>query len=101
MSNDDYEVGYGKPPKTGKFKAGQSGNPNGRPKKDKDKAFITILADELKEVVALKDGSGEKQFLSKKEVIIKRLLSDAMSGKQSAIKALLEIGKNGQAIYWL
>lgn len=27
----DYEVGYGKPPKSGQFKKGQSGNPRGRP----------------------------------------------------------------------
>ena len=34
MSSDDedYEVGYGKPPKDSRFKLGQSGNPNGRPK---------------------------------------------------------------------
>jgi len=30
MSND-YEVGYKKPPKQGRFKKGQSGNPRGRP----------------------------------------------------------------------
>src|SRR5262245_37056540 len=29
---DDYEVGYGKPPKHGQFKPGQSGNPGGRRK---------------------------------------------------------------------
>ena len=28
----DYEVGYGKPPKTGQFKRGRSGNPKGRPR---------------------------------------------------------------------
>lgn len=36
MSNakkKDYEIGYGRPPKSGQFKSGQSGNPNGRPKK--------------------------------------------------------------------
>lgn len=30
---DDGKVGYGKPPKHSQFQAGQSGNPNGRPKK--------------------------------------------------------------------
>ena len=30
--NDDYEVGYGRPPKSGQFKKGQSGNPKGRPR---------------------------------------------------------------------
>jgi Family of unknown function (DUF5681) len=32
----DYEVGYGKPPKTSQFKKGESGNPSGRPKKPTD-----------------------------------------------------------------
>ncbi len=31
----DYEVGYGKPPKSGQFQRGQSGNPEGRKRKDK------------------------------------------------------------------
>ena len=29
---EEYEVGYGRPPKSGQFKNGQSGNPKGRPK---------------------------------------------------------------------
>ncbi len=29
---DDERVGYGRPPKSGQFKPGQSGNPKGRPK---------------------------------------------------------------------
>ena len=29
---DDYETGYGKPPKNSQYKPGQSGNPRGRPK---------------------------------------------------------------------
>ena len=32
MSNDDYEVGYGKPPKHTQFTKSRSGNPKGRPK---------------------------------------------------------------------
>ncbi len=32
MANEDYEVGYGKPPKKTQFKQGRSGNPRGRPK---------------------------------------------------------------------
>ena len=30
-----YEVGYGKPPKATRFKKGQSGNPKGRPRRQK------------------------------------------------------------------
>lgn len=32
-----YEVGYGKPPVSGRFKPGQSGNPNGRPRGSKNR----------------------------------------------------------------
>ena len=49
MSNgdelEDYEVGYGKPPKSGQFKKGISGNPPGRPKKPSD--FASELKKEL------------------------------------------------------
>jgi hypothetical protein len=31
-NDDSNEVGYGNPPKATRFKKGQSGNPNGRPK---------------------------------------------------------------------
>jgi hypothetical protein len=31
-NDDDYEVGYKRPPKNSQFKKGQSGNPKGRPK---------------------------------------------------------------------
>ena len=31
-SGENYEVGYGRPPRTSQFKKGQSGNPKGRPK---------------------------------------------------------------------
>lgn len=31
-NDDDYEVGYKRPPKNSRFKKGQSGNPKGRPK---------------------------------------------------------------------
>ena len=34
--SDDYEVGYGKPPKDKQFKKGQSGNPKGRTKGTKN-----------------------------------------------------------------
>lgn len=43
MSNNNYETGYGKPPKNKQFQKGQSGNPNGRPKKK-----LNTLQDDIK-----------------------------------------------------
>ena len=42
MPDDDYAVGYKKPPLHTRFKKGQSGNPRGRPKGSKN--FSTLLA---------------------------------------------------------
>ena len=56
MSNDDYEVGYGKPPKHTQFKENRSGNPKGRPKGSSN--FGTDVKRALKAPVRLtKDGS--------------------------------------------
>ena len=49
MGKKDYEVGYGKPPKSGQFKPGQSGNPKGRPKGAKN--FKTELATVLANMI--------------------------------------------------
>lgn len=56
--SEDYEVGYGKPPKRSQFKKGQSGNPEGRPKETKN--LKTDLADELGETVTVRDGERVK-----------------------------------------
>ncbi|WP_066802949.1 DUF5681 domain-containing protein [Sphingomonas asaccharolytica] len=53
--NDDYEVGYKRPPKTTRFKKGQCANPTGRrgkkqkpaPQDNSDRAIIERLSEEL------------------------------------------------------
>lgn len=40
---DDYEIGYGKPPKQTQFRKGQSGNPRGRPKRKKPALRKVVL----------------------------------------------------------
>ena len=41
MAKRDSPVGYGKPPEWSRFKKGQSGNPQGRPKKVQTVATLT------------------------------------------------------------
>lgn len=45
--DDDDEVGYGKPPKQHRFKKGQSGNPAGRPKKEKPDQGMRAILDRI------------------------------------------------------
>ena len=47
----DYEIGYGRPPKSTRFKPGQSGNPKGRKKGSKN--TYSILRDILNQKVTV------------------------------------------------
>jgi hypothetical protein len=81
MSNDDtqdeYEVGYGKPPKNRQFQKGMSGNPRGRPKKSQD--FHSILMKESRSLIPINE-NGRRSRISKQEALIKQLLNKAMTG---------------------
>ena len=91
-SYDDrkYEVGYGKPPQATRWKPGQSGNPKGRPKKIKD--FDKLLDRELSETLRITD-NGETRTLTKRELLLKRLVNDALTGNRAALKLVLSFMK--------
>ena len=83
---DQYEVGYGKPPKDSQWKPGQSGNPNGRPRKSND--FKKILGRELSDELAIIEG-GQRGRFSKLELVAKKLVHDTLKGDLRAMKILL------------
>lgn len=85
---DDYEVGYGRPPKTHQFKKGQSGNPRGRPKGTRN--LKTDLMDELGEEITLTEG-GKARRLSKQRALVKSLVTRAIKGDGRAVNALLNL----------
>jgi len=78
---DDYEVGYGKPPKKSQFQKGTSGNPTGRPKKARD--LGATLLREANSLIPITDNNGQKMRISKHDVAVKVLLNGAMKGKSS------------------
>ena len=84
----DYEVGYGKPPRSTRFKKGQSGNPRGRSSGSKN--LSTLLSEALNELVIVTE-NGRRRKVSKREAIIKQLVNQSANGDWRAVKMLLEI----------
>ena len=82
----DYEVGFGQPPRSTRFKLGQSGNPAGRPRGAKN--FATAIEQELQARVTVTE-NGRRRRISKREVIAKHLVNKAASGDLKAIPLLL------------
>ena len=87
MADDDYDVGYGKPPKHGQFKKGQSGNPRGRPKGTLN--FKTDLEEELQEDIRITEG-GKTEVVSKQKAIVKRTAEKALKGDLKAISMITQ-----------
>jgi hypothetical protein len=86
--NTDYEVGYGRPPRSTQFKPGQSGNPRGRPPKNKD--IQTILRDTLFSPMTVRE-NGRTRTLPKVEVFLMLLVKDALKGDAAAASRLLRL----------
>ena len=82
---DEYPVGYGKPPRTTQFVKGRSGNPRGRPKGTKN--FATVIQQELRARVEISE-NGKRRTISKREAIAKQIVNKAASGDPKAIPLL-------------
>lgn len=85
-SNNDYEIGYGKPPKATRFRKGVSGNPTGRPKGSR--SIASILSKLGRERVKVTT-NGKTRSMTKLEVVFTQLNNQAASGNLKAIRELL------------
>ncbi len=81
----DYEVGYGKPPKSGQIKKGERRNPKGRPT-ERNREQVDVAAT-LNEPLVVKN-SGIRQKMPPFEVGVRRLVERAL--KQKNLPAILE-----------
>lgn len=86
-----YEVGYGKPPKSTQFKPSQSGNPKGRTKGSKN-GIYTYIQRELNSSITLTDGSK----ITKEQGFARQLTNKALRGDIQSQKLLFNIHQKGQ-----
>jgi hypothetical protein len=82
----DYHVGYCQPPKHTRFKAGQSGNPKGRPKGAKNEA--TIWRDIFARKVPIRD-RGQVRKVSLLEAMLLKYTERALNGEAKAADFVL------------
>ena len=87
-SDDEYQVGYAKPPKHTQFKAGKSGNPHGRPKGAKN--LKADLLEELGEKILVHEGDHVRK-ISKQRAVVKTLVTRTLKGDGRAASSLLSM----------
>lgn len=87
---NDYEVGFGRPPVKSQFKPGVSGNPKGRPKRDKSGFHSSILETELYRTVTITEGN-RKIPMPIIQAGFRRLMINAVKGHPQSIALALKL----------
>lgn len=92
----DYDVGYGKPPKSCQWKPGESGNPSGgKSKKSPLLPLVSEIAAQLNEFVKIKDGDKFKKITVSKAFSIKMmhdLMHAPLKDKLAGLQILQKLG---------
>jgi hypothetical protein len=78
-------------PEHSKFKKGQSGNPNGRPKGSRNRSTIARQWLEANEVI-VNPLTKKKEKLSQEDIMTLALINKARKGDVNAYKALMDSG---------
>lgn len=85
---EDYEVGYGRPPKKHQFQKGQSGNPKGR------RLGARGLKSDLEDVVRAKvsvSSKGGTTLQTKQRVLLLTLVNEALAGNMKAATQVINM----------
>jgi Family of unknown function (DUF5681) len=85
----DYEVGYGRPPSSGRFRPGVSGNRKGRPK-HRPTPFAEIIENALNDPIEYRE-RGRTKVATYRELSLKVLVDRAVNGDLDAAELTLKI----------
>ena len=88
QSNGDhnFSVGYGKPPAHTQFKRGQSGNPKGRRKGQRN--VRTVVEEALNQRIRIREGDRTRS-LTKLDGVILTMITGALKGDAKALASLI------------
>ena len=89
-NEQDYKVGYGKPPKEHQIQPGEIRNHTGRPQGSKN--FSTMVRKILDSKVPITK-NGKKKTVSTQEAMLLRLTEKALAGDQRALQKLLDLAE--------
>ncbi len=92
-----YDVGYGHPPEKSRFKPGQSGNSNGRPKGAKNKPPIDPVMAALERMIRVQTSDGKTKRMSVIAAIANRVVKDALNGDPKAQKLVLDYSSKAKS----
>lgn len=84
----DYEIGYKKPPVTTRFKKGNRANPHGRPRGSKN---LATLLERALDQAADADPSERRGRLTKRDLVVARLVERSAGADLAATKLLFEL----------
>ena len=94
MGDEDYEVGYRKPPRHTQFKPGSDGNRRGRPRQSKN---IDPLFEQHLDRLVTVTRDGRKVRVSIREVVVMNIVKAAANGdaraRELVIRHMRESGK--------
>jgi len=93
-SKTTYDVGYGKPPKHARWTKGQSGNPKGRPKRNRD--ITALVAALLDQRIVVRRGKTTKR-VRRLDQLLHRIFDDALAGDPRLIRLVLDEARKGEA----
>lgn len=88
MDDEEYEVGYGKPPQAHRFQKGTSGNPKGRPKKDPKTVHDQIMA-ELQRRITVNE-NGKQRKVTKAYALAANFINSAAKGDHKSLQLLFK-----------